>query len=687
MLDMVDLTHLHSLPQWSELSPEESEIVAELLADSQMPSWRASCFSLGYLWFDHDRSSEALAEIGLALAPDLDRAPASVVNELLMGFAAAREDRKYNEWGDRWRKRVAELDGLHRIISAANSSRTLAASLQTVAETVADVMSADVCSIFLFDRDANKLFLRATKGLNRGAIGEMSMSLGQGIGGAAAQEGRPIVVPDVRSDQRFYIAPELDEQRFGSMVCVPIILFARLGDDFVGDQLQGVISVQNIGRRNFGDEEVHFLEVVAGELAFFISNAQRYQETDERLHQKIRELTTLQKVSAAIASTLELQTVLHIIAEQAVLLSHVDRADIFQCDETFEQIRLLASHGGQWDERLRRVIERAISEGHPVAVVSAYNDQRFPELAAVAYDEGYHSLFCIPLRSDARIIGAIALYTREQRYFNYEEVQLLSTFADEAAIAIEKARLFKEVGNSLRIKSTLLQEMHHRVRNNLQTIAALLDMQRRRLEPESRGAAALAQSSGRIQAIAAVHNLLCREDVGLTTIQEVAERIVDSAKNGLVGEAPVKFSVLGAPLLISSREATVVALIVNELIDNALGHGLAAEGGTIEVEAWIQDRNVVLEVRDDGPVHPAGPARQSSGLGLSIIETLATADLGGTFQFERDAAWARARIYFPYVAPATEIAPLDPPVISGSTDGTGAAQQELAASVEMIRQS
>lgn len=644
-----------ALRRYIGLTPEELEIVAELVGDPQSPSWRAHCFSLGYLWFDHERTPEALAEIGMTLAHDLGREPSGVICELLMGFAAAREDSRYNEWGERWQKRVAELDGLHRIISAANSSRSLSASLQTVAETVADVIKIDVCSVFLFERDEGKLYLRATKGLNRDAIGKMSMTLGQGIGGLAAQEGRPIVVPDVRSDHRFHVDPRLQEERFGSMVCVPIILFARYDGDVGGDQLQGVISVQSAKPRNFTEEEVHFLEVVAGELAFFIANFQRYQQTDERLHQKIRELTTLQRVSAAIASTLDLQPVLSMIVEQAVTLSHVDRADIFESDERGERITLLASHGGHWDERLRRVILCAINDEHPVAVVGAYDDARFPELASVAYTEGYHSLFCIPLHIGARTIGAIALYSRAQRYFNYEEVQLLSTFADDAAIAIENARLFKAVRDSLRVKSTLLQEMHHRVRNNLQTISSLLEMQRRRLEPGSRGAAALAQSAGRIQAIADVHNLLCREDVGVTTIGEIARRIVDNVEAGLVGEAPVHFAVLGEPLPISAREATVVALIINELLDNALGHGLAAEGGTIEVETRFEGGDVVLEVRDDGPRHPTGPARQSSGLGMSIIETLATADLGGSFRFARDEAWARARIRFPYIAPATEV--------------------------------
>jgi len=653
---MVETGPLEYLPHCQDVSPEEREIIAVLLSEPQSPGWRGHCFSLGYLWLDHDRQAEALAEIGLVLAPRLQRPVAGVVSELLMGFAAAREDRKNNEWGERWRKRVAELDGLHRIISAANSTRSLAVSLQTVAETVAEVMGTNVASIFLFDRDAGKLFLRATKGLNRDAIGEMSMILGQGIGGLAAQEGRPIVVPDVRHDHRFHVDPRLGEERYGSMLCVPIILFARREGDYMGDQLQGIVSVQSIAQRSFSEEEVHFLEVVAGELAFFISNAQRYQETDERLHQKIREMTTLQTVSAAIASTLDLQKVLNLIVEQAVMLSKVDRADIFQCDEAGAQVTLVASHGGHWDERLRRVIIRAVSDGHPVAVVSAYDDERFPELAGVAFSEGYHSLFCIPLRFGARTIGAIALYTREQHYFNYEEVQLLSTFADDAAIAIYNARLFKEVRNALRIKSTLLQEMHHRVRNNLSTIKALLEMQRRRLEPDSRGAAVLAQSAGRIQAIAAVHNLLCREDFGVTTIQEIAQLVVDNTQAGIVGETPVSFEVCGAPVPISSREATVVALIINELIDNALGHGLAAEGGRIEIEAWVEDHTSTLEVRDDGPLHPAGPARHSSGLGLSIIETLATADLGGSFQFERSQDWARARICFPYTAPEQEAA-------------------------------
>ncbi len=643
--------HIDWLP--TGIAAEAHQLVAGLLAESQSSAWRAQCFSLGYLWFTEAHEAEALTVLGLTLAAQLGREPAPLVTELLLGYASAREDRHSQEWSDRWHKRVAELDGLHRIISAANSTVSLDTSLGTVVETVASVMGCDVCSIFLFDRDRAELCLRATHGLNHGAVGEVTVRIGQGITGLAAQEGQPVVVADVAHDHRVHYDPRLDEQAYRSMMCVPVILFARHNANWGGDRLQGVISVQTSAARSWSEEEIHFLEVVAGELAFFISNAQRYQETDERLHQKIRELTTLQQVSSAIATTLDLQTVLNLIVDQAVVLSRVERADIFQCDDEGQNLELIASCGGHWDERLRRVIMRAITEGHPLAVVNAYDDVRFPELAAVAYSEGYHSLFCIPLRIGARIMGAIALYTRQQRYFDYEEVQLLSTFADEAAIAVENARLYKEAQRSLKIKSTLLQEMHHRVRNNLSTISALLQMQLRRLDPDSPGAASLAQSAGRIQAIAAVHNLLCREDIGITTIQEIAQQVVEGVQNGIVGDKPVHLAVVGKAVPISSREATVVALVINELIDNALSHGLAAEGGRIEICGWTEGHDALIEVRDDGPLHPeaTGALRPSSGLGLSIIETLVSADLGGTFSFSRDGEWARARIRFPHVPP------------------------------------
>jgi GAF domain-containing protein len=98
------------------------------------------------------------------------------------------------------------------------------------------------------------------------------------------------------------------------MLAVPIVLFSAERFQFSADKLQGVINVQTIAPREFTQEEISFVETAAGELAFFIANAQLYQQTDERLHQKLRELTTLQQVSKLIAEQIGLHDVIGLLS-------------------------------------------------------------------------------------------------------------------------------------------------------------------------------------------------------------------------------------------------------------------------------------------------------------------------------------------------------------------------------------
>ncbi|GIV96778.1 MAG: hypothetical protein KatS3mg057_1435 [Herpetosiphonaceae bacterium] len=627
--------------------------VETILQDPDIETRNARLRLLGRDWMLQARPPQQLTEAGLQAAARTSLAAADVITELLMGYSSAREEEQTREWDNHLIRLVLELDGLHRVISAANSTLDLEASLQAVVEIVAEVMNVEVCSIYLYEQAEHVLRLRATYGLNPAMINTLSFPPGTGITGQAAEIGRPIAVADVRKDSRFRTIPSLHEDEYLSILCVPILLFTAQRLQMTVERLQGVISIQTKGPREFTPEEIAYLEVVAGELAFSIANAQLFQQTDERLHQKIRELTTLQRVTAALAATLDPDSLLWMIAEQAVLLGRADRADIFQQVEGGAP-RLVASWGPGSSSGIERFIEKVLRERRPIAVLNTYVDERFPELAELAYREGFHSIFCIPLRAGDEIRGALCLLTREARHFDYEQVQLLSTFADEAAIAMENARLYEAVRRSLTIKSTLLQEMHHRVRNNLQTISSLLQLQARRLNPGTPGRLALEESVSRIQAIAVVHNLLCREDIGVTTIQAIARQIVDNIRVGLVGEVPVHFEVTGVPVAVASREATTLALVMNELISNALHHGIAEQGGTIGIDAWREDATVLVQVRDDGPGIRRERHNKSQGLGLQIIETLVTKDLHGSFNFDRRDGWSRATLRFPASAPADE---------------------------------
>jgi GAF domain-containing protein len=630
--------------------PQVGKLLDSLSEERPPQAQRAILRDIGALWHALEGNPEVLAELGLALADTTGLEPSVTLAEMLMAYGAAREELRSREWERLQSRRMAELRGLHRIISAANSTLDLDASMQTVVEIVAEVMGVEACSIYLYDKASNDLTLRATTGLNRDAVGQVRIAMGEGITGWAAQEGHPVVVRDVRSEARFNHEPMLGEEPFQGMMAVPIVLFSAERFRLGAANLQGVITIQTVGARDFSSEEINFVETVAGELAFFIVNAQIFQHTDDKLHQKVRELTTLQQVSRRVAEQLNLEEVLRLIVVKAVELAAVDRAAIFQIGDD-GLLRLAESHGDLEGDGVMQFIGQTLSQGRPLAVHNALSDTRFPELAAVAAREGFVSLFCTPLRVQQRTIGTICLYTREPRHFDFDQVRLISTFADEAAIAIEKASLYEESQRALKIKSAMLQEMHHRVRNNLQTIASLLAMQQRRMDGSNPGAVALRDSAARIEAIAMVHNLLCRADIGVTTIDALVRQLVESARVSLLSpDQPVSVEIRGDLVPIGSHEATVLAIVLNELINNAIFHGLAGKAGALVIETQVHDEIVTVEVRDDGPtrLRPEEPIK-SSGLGLQIINTLVRSDLDGEFELcSNDDGWTCARVRFPH---------------------------------------
>ena len=141
-----------------------------------------------------------------------------------------------------------------------------------------------------------------------------------------------------------------------------------------------------------------------------------------------------------------------------------------------------------------------------------------------------------------------------------------------------------------------------------------------------------------IQAIAAVHNLLCRQDIGITTVDAVAQQLIESARVSLVSpEQPITFEVLGDMAIVGSHEATILAIVLNELLNNAIVHGIPHIGGTIIIDTKIEDGIVTVEVRDNGPSYKnENISTTKSGLGLQIIQTLVSNDLEGKFELSND---------------------------------------------------
>jgi len=181
-------------------------------------------------------------------------------------------------------------------------------------------------------------------------------------------------------------------------------------------------------------------------------------------------------------------------------------------------------------------------------------------------------------------------------------------------------------------KDATIREIHHRVKNNLQTVAALLRLQARRMTtPAAR--AALEEAERRVGSIAIVHETLSQTFDEQVDFDEVADRLrqmvveVSSTRPVVLTEREGSFATLPAEV------ATPLAMVLTEVVQNAVQHGFASRGGTVTVSADRQVGRLRMVVDDDGCGLTAGfDPVESDALGLSIVRTLVESELGGTLE-------------------------------------------------------
>lgn len=177
-----------------------------------------------------------------------------------------------------------------------------------------------------------------------------------------------------------------------------------------------------------------------------------------------------------------------------------------------------------------------------------------------------------------------------------------------------------------------IREIHHRVKNNLQTVSSLLRLQGRRVEvPEAK--AAIEESARRIRSIALVHEILAQEGGDDVALSEVVRPIVEMVEQALVApDRPIRFRIVGDGPILPASTASSLAVVLTELLQNAVEHGYppGSEGGRVTVELESYGSRLTLRVHDDGVGLPDGfDLDASPGLGLTIARTLAAGELSG----------------------------------------------------------
>jgi two-component system, sensor histidine kinase PdtaS len=529
------------------------------------------------------------------------------------------------------------LQTLQRINSISNSAIDLDQTLEVTAQKVANELGVELCSIFFYDELQRVLTLRATNGPRPLGGMHYMLRLGEGYSGWVADKGRPLLVRDTLAEPAFAVEARAYGPEFRGLMALPIIFFGNV------ERLIGVISIQTADAHNFSGEEINFLEVVAGIIAINSENGRLYEQTDEQLRRKVHELATIHRVTGIIASTLDLDRVLQIITTQAVQLSGAERSCIFELDPVTQHLDVLAHYGlhgadvsGIHVSVGQCCAGRAVETGQPTRAIDClYSDEHCFLRQDPMVSSDIHSVLCVPLQVKRKVLGCICIYSSHRHLLSPEQMQLVVTFANEAAIAIDNARLYEETRRGLELKSALLRELHHRVKNNLATVAGILSLQRRRTKSDE-VRYILAESVNRVQGLAATHDLLAHEDVSEARVDDIARKIVGVANaNMRPPETHITFEVEPCAIVIPSRAVAILALVLNEIVSNSIKHGMRGmTRGKISIRGYKERDQVVVEVVDTGrgPVTPI--SESSEGLGVSLIRNL-IGDIGGQFTLRR----------------------------------------------------
>jgi two-component sensor histidine kinase/putative methionine-R-sulfoxide reductase with GAF domain len=352
-----------------------------------------------------------------------------------------------------------------------------------------------------------------------------------------------------------------------------------------------------------------------------------------------RHLELLIETIAAVNSSLDLDEVFEQIAANVASVLDTDACFVYLYDESADELELRATHGTRFDDPAHRprmhlgegITGTAAAEGRPVMIAeAAHLDARFKGFPNLPEDE-YESILAVPVFARDRLEGALNVRTRLPRSFGDDEVALLTAIARQVGQAIENAKVYEKTTTRVtELESLAMAEIHHRVKNNLQTVASLLRLQARSLGDE-RARRALDESVNRIFAIAAVHDLLTTTHHDDVDCADLLTRLEGMLGSGLGGRE-VR-SELDAVTL-DGQQATALALVFCELFANALEHGQ----GTITVELRTHGSSVVLAVDDEGDGPPAG----AHGLGLTIATALVREELRGRLELR-----GRAVVRFP----------------------------------------
>ncbi len=516
----------------------------------------------------------------------------------------------------------AAISEILRVISS--SPDDVKPMFNVVAERALKLCDAAQATIVLVDADT--LRCAAAFG-NTGTLQEDElMPLNRGsVAGRAISDAAPFQIEDLAkaSEEEFPVGREL-QRRIGHHTALAVPLMRE-------DRAIGAIQLWRMEIRAFSESQVALVKTFADQAAIAIENVRLFKELQARttqLTQSVGELKALGEVGHAVSSTLDLATVLSTIVSRATQLAGMDGGSIYEYDQAREEFYLHTSYRlrDELTTALRAVpirkgegaLGRMAVTGEPVQIIDILDDRAYQSrVRKILIRTGHRALLTIPLLREDHLLGGLVVYRNSAGEFSPQVIDLLKTFATQSALAIQNARLFREIEDKSRQlevasqhKSEFLANMSHELRTPLNAIIGFSEVLAEKMfgEVNDKQAEYLADilDSGR-HLLALINDILDlskieagRMELNLsdfelpTAIDNTMTLLRERAHRREITFERTVDERLGN---IHADERKVKQVLLN-LLSNALK--FTPEGGRIDVRARMVDSSAEISVADNG---------------------------------------------------------------------------------------
>jgi signal transduction histidine kinase len=428
----------------------------------------------------------------------------------------------------------------------------------------------------------------------------------------------------------------------------------------------------------FGEKEIALVATFADQAVIAIENARLFNELRARtaeLGRSVEELQTLSEVGQAVSSTLDLRAVLSTILTRSVALTGADAGAIYRYSRSERAFRQVEAVG--YDEALMREVRdmrvaeaesamgEAVARRVPIQLANLAERPSFA-LRDVMFAAGFRSVLVVPLIGPGRVLGAILLQRRIAGEFPPETVQLMQTLASQSVLAIQNARLFREIADkseqlalASEHKSQFLANMSHELRTPLNAILGyaelLVDGIYGQLPERPSGVLERIQNNGR-HLLALINDVLdlAKIEAGQLTLTledyslpEVVRSVVTATEPLATGKGLKFTSTLQDNMPKGHGDARRLSQVLLNLVGNAIKF---TDEGEVEIRGSADRGQFVLEVRDTGPGIPDADqdrifgefqqidnsnTRQKGGTGLGLAISKRMVEMqGGTISVE-----------------------------------------------------